>query len=91
MKVAIQGTGNLQKRHTNRTRTEAPIHMKSAAFLKILPTVQEIRERVVAHLSDKLFPHAARAGWWAKTVQLDLEPKGAIAREKSRPLRLLKR
>ena len=66
------------------------------AFLKILPktspglTEQDLQERVVAHLSDKLFPHAAKAGWWAKTVQLDLEAKGVIAREKTRPLRLLK-
>jgi hypothetical protein len=30
MKVAIQGSGNLQKCHTNRTSTEAPIHVKSA-------------------------------------------------------------
>ena len=29
----------------------------------------------------------AKAGWWAKTVQLDLEAKGAIVREKTRPLR----
>jgi hypothetical protein len=27
-------------------------------------------------------------GWWAKTVQLDLEAKGIITREKIRPLRL---
>jgi hypothetical protein len=66
------------------------------AFLKILPkrspglTVAEIQERVVAHLPDKLFPEDAKAGWWAKTVQLDLEAKGVLAREKTIPLRLLK-
>ncbi len=32
----------------------------------------------------------ARAGWWAKTVQLDLEAKGVIARGRTRPLRLRK-
>ena len=63
------------------------------AFLKTLPraspglTEAEIRERVIAHLPQKLFPEGAKAGWWAKTVQLDLEAKCIIAREKSKPLR----
>ena len=66
------------------------------AFLKILPkkspglTVAEIQERVIAHLPEQLFPGGAKAGWWAKAVQLDLEAKGIIAREKTKPLRLRK-
>jgi Family of unknown function (DUF6958) len=64
------------------------------ALLRIPPktppglTVEEIQERVVAHLPANLFPAGFKAGWWAKTVQLDLEAKGLIAREKTRPLRL---
>lgn len=64
------------------------------AFLKILPkkspgmTTDEIREGVLAHLPEKLFPGGAKAGWWTKTVQLDLEAKGIIARAKTKPLRL---
>jgi hypothetical protein len=63
------------------------------AFLKILPktspglTEAEIREHAISHLPEELFPEGAKAGWWAKTVQLDLESKGIIAREKSKPLR----
>ena len=63
------------------------------AFLKVLPNVSpgltevEIRNRIVAHLSQKLFPNGAKVGWWTKTVQLDLEAKGIVAREKGRPLR----
>jgi hypothetical protein len=66
------------------------------AFLTILPktspglTLAEIRERLLVHLPGELFPEGAKAGWWAKTVQLDLEAKGVIAREKTRPLRLRK-
>jgi hypothetical protein len=66
------------------------------AFLIILPktspglTLAEIRERLIAHLPGELFPEGAKAGWWAKTVQLDLEAKGVVAREKTRPLRLRK-
>jgi hypothetical protein len=64
------------------------------AFLKILPKTSpgmapaEIQERVIAELPEKLFPGGAKAGWWANTIQLDLEAKGGIAREKTKPLRL---
>jgi hypothetical protein len=64
------------------------------AFLKILPrtspglTLAQVRERIVAHLPEEMFPGGAKTGWWAKTVQLDLEAKGTIAREKTKPLRL---
>jgi len=66
------------------------------AILKILPrsspglTADEVRERVIAQLPEELFPGGARSGWWMKTVQLDLEAKGLIAREKAKPLRLRK-
>ena len=64
------------------------------AFLKILPktspglTLEEIQKRLIAHLPGELFPKGAKAGWWAKAVQLDLEAKGIAAREKTKPLRL---
>ncbi len=63
------------------------------AFLKILPKASpglkemEMRERLLTHLPEKFFPQGAKAGWWAKTVQLDLEAKGIVAREKTKPLR----
>jgi Family of unknown function (DUF6958) len=65
-----------------------------AAFLKVLPkttpglTVDELRRRAVRHLPESLFPGGATAGWWVKAVQLDLEARGVIAREKATPLRL---
>lgn len=63
------------------------------AFLKILPnqspglTQKEIQQQVKPHLPDDLFPQGKTSGWWAKTVQLDLEAKGSVVREKTRPLR----
>ena len=66
------------------------------AYLKILPkttpglTLAETMERLLAHLPEALFPDGAKAGWWAKTVQLDLEAKGVVAREKCKPVRLRK-
>jgi len=60
-----------------------------AAFMAIVPvgipglTVAQIQE-----LIKHRFPRDANASWWAKTVQLDLEAKGIIARERSSPIRL---
>jgi hypothetical protein len=42
------------------------------------------------HLPEELFPGGAKAGWWTKAVQLDLEAKKVIVREKTTPLRLRK-
>jgi hypothetical protein len=66
------------------------------AVLKVLPakspgrTIAEVQKSVVSHLPEDLYPGGAKAGWWMKTVQLDLEAKGAIVREKTTPLRLHK-
>ena len=50
-------------------------------------TQNEIREAVVPHLPEDLYPGGAKAGWWAKTVQLDQEAKGTLVREDTKPLR----
>ena len=66
------------------------------AVMKVLParspgmTIAEVQKRVVSHLPEDLYPGGAKAGWWMKTVQLDLEAKGTIVREKTTPLRLRK-
>jgi hypothetical protein len=63
------------------------------AMWQVLPrtapglTQNEIREAVVQHLPQDLFPGGAKAGWWAKAVQLDQEAKGSLVREASKPLR----
>jgi hypothetical protein len=64
------------------------------ALLAVLPehgqglTLQEIRERIAPDLCGALYPGGAKAGWWLKAVQLDLEAKKIIARERTSPLRL---
>lgn len=64
------------------------------ALLAVVPaaapglTVAEIKAGVLLLLPEELFPGGAKAGWWLKGVQLDLEAKGIIARENSKPLRL---
>lgn len=63
------------------------------AYLKALPaksrglSAAEIRERVLPLLPDALFPGGAKAGWWMKGVQLDLEARRVIVREDTKPLR----
>ena len=65
-----------------------------AAYLKVLPdtppglTPREIQAQLMEHLPQDLFPGGATAGWWAKSVQLDLEAKGVIARQPKPPVRL---
>lgn len=64
------------------------------ALLKVLPdnapglSVAEAKAALLPLLPDALFPGGDKAGWWLKAAQLDLEAKGAIVREPSKPLRL---
>src|SRR4030088_2564444 len=66
------------------------------AYLAVVPeggpglTLDAIRERLPAVLSEGLIPGGAKANWGAKTVQLDREAKGFVVRDKSSPLRLRK-
>ena len=64
------------------------------ALKKVLPrrepglTQAEMFDAVKPHLPEALFPGGAKAGWWAKTVQLDLETTGEVVRDRAaRPTR----
>lgn len=67
------------------------------ALLQVLPvgapglTVAEAKERLLPLLPEALFPGGDKAGWWLKAAQLDLEAKGVIRREATKPLRLHRR
>ncbi|PID37266.1 MAG: hypothetical protein CSA70_12170 [Rhodobacterales bacterium] len=79
-------------------RTERLDHAKYEAMrdalLPVLPDtppglkVAEAKEALLPHLDKKLFPGGAKAGWWLKAVQLDLEAKKVIARADGSPVRL---
>lgn len=64
------------------------------ALLSVLPknspgsTVAEAKAELLPLLPQALFPEGAKAGWWLKATQLDLEAKGVIQRENTKPLRL---
>ena len=51
-------------------------------------TPAEIIAAVTPHLPDALFPGGDTAGWWVKSVQLDLEAKGILKRAPKAPVRL---
>lgn len=63
------------------------------AMLATLPkaspgmTAKELKEVAKPHLPEALFPGGATSGWWQKCVQLDLEAKGVVVREATKPLR----
>ena len=63
------------------------------ALLKVLTkeipglTVAEAQEKLIPLLPQDLFPNGEKSGWWLKAAQLDLEAKGKIQREKTKPLR----
>jgi hypothetical protein len=65
-----------------------------AACLRVMPaappgmTPAEIQMAVLPHLPESLFPGGEKAGWWMKSVQLDLEAKGIITRAPKPPVRL---
>lgn len=63
------------------------------ALLKALPskapglTQSEMLTALLPFLPRDLFPKGAKAGWWMKSVQLDLEARRVLKREPTKPLR----
>lgn len=64
------------------------------ALLSVVPavspgvTLADAKQRLLPLLRETLYPGGAKAGWWFKAVQLDLEAKGVLVREPTKPLRL---
>ncbi|MCZ8078785.1 MAG: hypothetical protein O9289_04460 [Rhodobacteraceae bacterium] len=78
--------------HVDRTKYDA----MRQALMAVLPdappgmTVAEAQTALLAHLDSALFPGGAKAGWWMKCVQLDLEARGVLARGPKSPVRLFR-
>jgi hypothetical protein len=78
----------------HRTRVDAAKYeAMRRALLRVVPrtkpgiTQSEMFRAVLPYLPHALVPGGATASWWAKTAQLDLEAKGVLRREATRPLR----
>jgi len=50
-------------------------------------TQDEMASLVIEQVSEAIFEDKSKAGWWMKTVQLDLEARQVMVREKTKPLR----
>lgn len=85
---------NITSPHHVTTVDRAKYEAMRDALLAILPTaapgptVAEAQAALLPHLDQTLFPGGAKAGWWMKCVQLDLEARGIIARAPKSPVRL---
>ena len=78
---------------TQRVNRSKFIAMRDA-LLSVLPDeppgmkVSDAKAELLPKLPDDLFPGGAKAGWWLKAAQLDLEAKGGVARAPKPPVRL---
>jgi hypothetical protein len=78
--------------YTTKVDAAKYLSMKTV-LLKVLPDKKpglkqaEMIKAVIPRLPHVLFPGGSKAGWWVKTVQLDLEAKGMVIRENSKPMR----
>lgn len=85
--------GNVNKPGYTERVDRAKYEAMSKALLSVLPqttpglTAAEAKEALIPSLPQTLFPEGAKAGWWLKAAQLDLEAKGIIIRENCKPLR----
>ena len=89
-KITVENVNHPGK--TERVNGEKYVAMRDAV-LAVLSRQAEavdyatIKQGVKPLLPESLFPGGATSGWWIKTVQLDLEAKGLVARTKDKPLR----
>lgn len=75
--------------NVDKTKYEAMKRAMLATLPRVAPgmTAKEAKEAAKPHLPEDLFPGGATSGWWQKCVQLDLEAKGIVVREDTKPLR----
>jgi hypothetical protein len=76
--------------HVDRAKYMA-MHKALMAVLPDAPpgmTPAQAQTALLPHLDPALFPGGAKAGWWMKCVQLDLEFKQVITRAPKPPVRL---
>lgn len=50
-------------------------------------TQEDMGQAILPHLGESLFPGGSGSTWWMKSVQLDLESRGYLVRERTKPLR----
>jgi hypothetical protein len=85
---------NVNHPGARRSVAAAPYLAMRRAMLEVLPrqapglTLVALARAIGPRLPPSIFPGGAKAGWWLKAVQLDLEAKRVIVRDGGSPLRL---
>lgn len=88
-KIAVQNVNVPdQTTHVDAAKDMA---MRAALMLSMSPAITSLtyaalKKGVLPHLPEDLFPQGAMAGWWIKTVQLDLEAKGQLLHRATKPM-----
>jgi hypothetical protein len=84
---------NVNHPGARRSVAAAPYLAMRRAMLEVLPrqapglTLVALARAIGPRLPPSIFPGGAKAGWWLKAVQLDLEAKRVIVRDGGSPLR----
>jgi len=92
-KIVVENVNHPGK--TNRVDAQK-YEVARAAMLKVLPkrspgmTQHEMMIAMRDSLPETMFP-GTTTSWWMKTVQLDLEAKGLVVRDATKPLRWRKK
>lgn len=92
-KILVENVGQPGKTYSVDAHKFAAMRKAVLAVCPATPpgmTPAEIITAVIPHLPDDLFPNGEKAGWWVKSVQLDLEAKGVLTRAPKAPVRLWK-
>lgn len=90
-KISIENVASPGRTHRVDRAKYAAMREALTAILPGEPpglTVAAAKAALLPHLDASLFPGGAKAGWWLKAVQLDLEAKGTIKRAPGSPVRL---
>lgn len=96
MKRAVKRVrvGSVNVKGYSRSLNADKYEAAKVALLRVLPrkapgmSQSEMFGAAKRHLPAKHFPGGAKAEWWIKSVQLDLEAKGVVVRDaNAKPLR----
>ena len=79
------GTSSFVKRKYYDAMKTALIAMLSAGEDAMTQT--QMQTGILPYLSQEIFPKGEKSGWWLKAVQLDLEARHVLVREKGTPNR----
>ena len=86
-KIAVESVNALgQLTNVDATKYSAMKGAMPTAISETPMTAAQIKDAAKAHFPETLFPGVATSGCWIKFVQLDLEAKGMLTKQATKPL-----